>query len=226
MSDDLRTVDREVLIRIQHRPPREEPLQRLLALLPPAVEVIADEGEPSNPLRGYKLCLSGLPEQGHVAVIQDDTIVCRNFAPTLELIAAAHPDTIVALFFSKVPKRTYNLASLRWGKSRYVDVHTSDLIHVVGILWPVARGQAFVQWCDENPKSIRGREIQSDDANVTRWRQLTKQNVRVTVPSIVEHPDDVPSKVNSHRASAGADRGRVAAYWIGDADPLELDWSR
>jgi hypothetical protein len=149
-----------------------------------------------------------------------------NFVPTLELIAEANPATVVALFCSKAPKRTYNMASLRYGRSRYVDTHLQDLVHVVGILWPVVKAEEFMQWCADNPNRIKGREFQSDDATVTRWMQLTKQRIRVTVPSIVQHPDDLPSIVNSHRPRAGGDSGRVAGYWIGEDDPLELDWSR
>lgn len=216
----------KVPIRIQHRPGRDEGLERLLPLLPPDVEVITDHGEVNNPWRGYKLCLSDLPTEGHVAVLQDDAIVSINFAEALERIAAANPATVVALFCSKAPKRTYNMASLRYGRSRYVDTHLQDLVHVVGILWPVAKAEEFMQWCLGNPNRIRGRDFQSDDATVTRWMQLTRQQIRVTVPSIVEHPDDLPSIVNSHRPRAGGDSGRVAGYWIGRDNPLELDWSR
>jgi len=215
-----------VLIRVQHRAGRTDALERLLENLPPAVEVITDTGEPLNPWRGFRACLSDLPESGHVAVLQDDTIACRNLAPALALIAEANPDCVVALFMSKHPKRTHNRASLRYGKSRYVDVHLQDLVHVVALLWPVAKARAFLAWVDENPARLRGKEYQSDDATVTRWMQLTKQRIRATVPSIVQHPDDVPSIVNNHRVRHGADSGRVAGYWIGDDDPLALDWTR
>lgn len=159
-------------------------------------------------------------------MIQDDTLACRNFDLALERIAAANPSTIVSLFLSKQPRRTYNMASLRYGKSRYVDVHLQDLVHVVGTLWPVERARAFLTWVDENPKrvvSVGNRT--SDDALLTRWMSLTRERIRVTVPSLIQHPDDVPSIVNSHRVKYGADSGRTAAYWIGDADPLDLDWS-
>lgn len=197
--------------------------------LPPDVEVITDAAyltEGQNPWRGYKLCLTDLPAAGHVAILQDDTIVCRNFVPALELIAAANPTTPVLLFNSKQPKRTHNAASLRYGKSRYVDVHLQDLVHVVAILWPVDKAREFLEWVYASPGRLRGKEFQSDDATVTRWMELTRQRIRCTIPSIVEHPDDVESIANSHRPKAGADSGRVAGYWIGDADPLELDWSR
>ena len=178
-------------------------------------------------MRGYMKCLELLPELGHVCVLQDDTIPCINFVPALELIAAANPDTPVSLFLSKTPRRTYNLSLLRSGKSRYVTVHQQDLVHVVALLWPVHKAQEFVDWINENPKRIRGDQLStSDDANVSRWMQLTKQQIRCTVPSIVQHPDDVPSIVNQTKVRGGADAGRTAAHWIGDGDPLELDWSR
>jgi hypothetical protein len=196
-------------------------------MLPPGVtQIVEDDGEPPNPMRGYMLCLADLPEDGHLVVLQDDVLVSRNFVPALELIAGANPDTPVSLFLSKVPKRTYNMALLRHGKSRYVTTHLQDLVHVVGILWPVSKAREFSTWIEENPKRIRGEMLStSDDANLTRWMQLTKQPIRCTVPSIVQHPDDVPSIVNEAKVRGGADGGRTAAFWIGDEDPLELDWA-
>jgi hypothetical protein len=192
----------------------------------PQAEIVEDAEDPPNPMRGYMKCLERLPD-GHLCVLQDDTIPCSNFVPALELIAAANPDTPVSLFLSKTPRRTHNLSLLRHGKSRYVITHQQDLVHVVALLWPAHKAQEFVDWITENPKRIRGEQLStSDDANVTRWMQLTKQVIRCTVPSIVQHPDDVPSIVNQTKVRGGADAGRTAAHWIGDGDPLELDWSR
>lgn len=186
--------------------------------------MIEDHGETHNPMRGYLLALSNLPSSGHVCVLQDDVIVCRNFAETLELIAAANPHTVVALFTSQSPRRTHNMTLLRWGRTRYVNTHLSDIVHVVGMMWPVDKASEFVEWITENPKRIRGGELsRSDDACVTRWMKLTSQTIRCTVPSIVQHPDDVPSVVNESKPKGGKDR--TAAFWIGDQDPLELDWS-
>ncbi len=177
-------------------------------------------------MRGYMKCLADLPEQGHVAVLQDDTIPCRNFAPALELIADSNPDTPVSLFISTVPKRTYTKAMLKHGRSRYVDSHPQDLVHVVAVLWPVHKAREFSEWITANPKRIRGDQLStSDDANVTRWMQLTGQSIRYTIPSIVQHPDDVPSIVNQQKRSDGKDSGRTSSIWIGNGDPLELDWS-
>lgn len=214
-----------VSIRIQHRPGRES-INRLLAQLPPEVEVIADDGETPDPWRGYRKCLSDLPEDGHVCVLQDDVVVARNFSSAIERIASANEDILVSLFLSKAPRRTWNLASLKYGRANYVDNHPQDLVHVIGLLWPVKLARVFLDWVDENPRRLRGREFSSDDATVTRWMRFTNQRVRVTVPSIVQHPDDVPSIVNGTKAKGGMDQMRTAVYWIGDEDPLEIDWSR
>jgi len=216
-----------VLVRVQHRIGRDDPLQRLLASLPEA-EVITDDGETLNPWRCYRLCLSGIPDHGHVAVIQDDVLVPINFVLALEKIASANPKTVVSLFLSKsgVCRRTFSSASIHYGKSRYVYVHPQDLVHVVGVLWPVERARLFLNWVDENPNRVKGNQFSiCDDAHVTRWMKLTGERIRVTVPSIVQHPDDVPSIVNASKVRGGKDSGRTAPYWIGDGDPLELDWS-
>lgn len=214
-----------IQIRIQHRPGRES-IKRILEQVPLAV-VVEDHGETHNPMRGYLLCLRNLPDEGHVCVLQDDVIVCRNFALALERIVAAKPRNVVSLFLSKTPKRTYNQASLNYGKSRYVSTHPADLVHVVGILWPVAKAQAFVDWVDHSPIHRGEAFSPSDDANVSRWKRNEHEEVLCTVPSIVQHPDDVPSIVNAHKQSRiGLDSGRTAGYWIGDDDPLDLDWSR
>lgn len=214
-------------IRVQYRPGREEGLERLLPNLSPAGEVVVDDEDPPNPLRGYRKCLGNLPEQGHVAVIQDDVIVCRNFQAVVDVIAENNQDVPVSLFLSKAPRRTFNLASLRYGRSRYVDVHPQDLVHVVAIVWPVHKARAFLDWMDANPRRLRNAALDtSDDANLTRWMSFTKQRIRCTVPSIVEHPDDLSSTVNQHKVKGGADGNRTAAFWIGDNDPLALDWTR
>lgn len=144
--------------------------------------------------------------------------------PALSQIAAANPDTPVALFLSKAPRRTFHRAAYALGRATYVDVHPQDLVHVVGLLWPVKRAVEFLAWVDENPRRLRGAVFQSDDATVTRWMRTTGIRFRCTVPSLVEHPDDFPSVANGQRARAGADSGRVAALWIGDDDPLALRW--
>lgn len=210
-----------VRIRIQNAAGRVAPLNRLLQQLPPEVEVITDSGEIPNPWRGYQKCLSGLPEQGHVCVLQDDTIVCRNFVAALELIAAANLDMPVILFLGGQPMRT--AARVRAATQRYVDLAPNDFLPVVAVLWPVAVAREFIAWTEANPLRLP-RGTRSDDAIAGRWHRFTHQRVRVCVPSLVQHPDDFPSTITT-RARGGLDKGRVAVNWIGDGDPLTLDWN-
>jgi hypothetical protein len=64
-------------------------------------------------------------------------------------------------------------------------------------------------------------DVRSDDAVAGLWQRTFRERIIVTVPSLVEHPDDVESTVGL-RARAGADAGRVALKWVGD--PSSIDW--
>lgn len=215
-----------VRIRIQHAAGREAPLDRLLRQLPPAVEVITDDGPEANPWRGYQLCLSNLPGEGHVCVLQDDVLVCRNFVEAVEQIAAANPDVPVCLFCGGLPRRTaMRVRQALSQKQPYADLAPLDFLPVVAVLWPVHVAASFIEWAAANPKRLpRYPMVRSDDAVAGRWLRFKRQRVRVTAPSLVEHPDDYPSTIGK-RAKSGTDRGRVAAHWIGNGDPLEINWS-
>jgi hypothetical protein len=212
-----------VKIRIQHAAGRVAPLDRLLQGLPDDVEVIEDSGEKPNPWRGYKRCLSDLPDDGHVCVLQDDTIVCKNFAPALELIAGANPETAVCLFSGGMPRMT--ALKIKQATTSYVYLGTNEFLPMVAVLWPVHVARSFIEWTEENPRRLPGGpEARSDDAIGGRWVRFARQRVRVTVPSLVQHPDDVPSTIGK-KAQAGVNKARVAALYIGNGDPLEIDWS-
>lgn len=216
-----------VPIRIQHAAGRELPLARLLATLPPAgdsVQVMRDEGPgPPNPWRGYQLCLSDLPDTSHVCVLQDDTIACPNLPEALELIAAANPENPVCLFLGGLPRRTAIQALRLHGRRRYVDLVYGDFMPVVAVLWPTHVAAGFMDWVNENPLRLPRPPLRSDDAAAGRWFRYTRNRVRCTIPSLVEHPDDVPSTIGRKHRSGG-DKGRVAANFIGDDNPLDLDW--
>ena len=61
----------------------------------------------------------------------------------------------------------------------------------------------------------------SDDAVVGRWMLVTKQTIRATVPSLVQHPDMEPSLIG-RRPAWGKDSGRVALHLAEDA--LDYEW--
>ena len=205
------------LVRIQQHPDRaalvEERLLPRLAGLP--VEIVEHSAIPPDPLTGYRLCLAGVPDNyTHVLVIQDDAIPCRNLAAVLPLVAREVP---VCLFLPNMAMRTR--AFLRRGigiEGRWVTIHHTDWVPVVAVLWPVRKVEHFLDWYEHRPPA-RHRET-SDDAMVGRWMRRNSQTVLATFPSLVEHPDDVPSTWRTHR------QPRRALNFIGDLDPLTIDW--
>ena len=159
-----------------------------------------------------------------MAILQDDAIACKNFAITLERIAASRPDDVICLFTPGVPRRTVsNLTRASNLGKRYGEVHQLDFVPVVAVLWPVQKAAEFRDWVRDNPRRLGNPNPRSDDAVCGRWMKWTKQTIWATVPSLVQHPDDLPSLIGRAHKS-GRDKSRVAAHWIGDGDPLDYEW--
>jgi hypothetical protein len=160
-------------------------------------------------------------------VIQEDTTVCRNFAATVELIAAAKPDDPVCLFLSWLPNpivKDARDALIR--RQRYIRARPAAFCPVVAVLWPVHVIQPFLSWSETaRLPADRTGTVRSDDAVLGVWVKR-RHTVWIAVPTLVDHPDTVPSVKGRQNAKWGKDKGRVAMHWIGpEADPLELDWS-
>jgi hypothetical protein len=207
--------------RIQHHPSRARLIPPLLeALAPLPTEVIAHVSDPPSPWDGYKLCLSDLPDCSHLLVIQDDAIPCRNFVPALKQIAVTN-DVPVCLFLARLPRRTSTDATKALkANRRYVTLFIRDFVPVVAVLWPRAKAQEFMVWA-QNAKLPGQPNPRSDDAVVGRWMMTTRQEIRTTCPSLVEHPDMEASLIG-RQPSWGKDPGRVALHLAEDA--LAYDW--
>lgn len=191
------------------------------------MEVSSHASLPPNPWQGYRKALSGLPDaDSHVCVLQDDVRVCQNFPQVIERIAAANPDVPVGLFLSRLPIRVSSLA-LKAAKRRecYVNAHfrTNEFCPVVGVLWPIHKAREFMNWADENPRRLGHHAPRSDDGVLGRWCAITKQTVRFTVPSLVQHPDEVKSTIG-RKEHWGRDKGRVALLYC-EGDPMGYDWN-
>lgn len=197
-----------ILYRIQHHPSRD--ISELLARLPEA-EVITDE---ISPWSGYQVCLTDLPSAvTHVAVLQDDVLLCRDFREKVERVIEKRPENVISLFVGGLggPTKMAFHEAMRKGESFSV-VNSTRIVHVVGMIWPRHLAESILAWVEENkipgPKPPR-----SDDASVGFWSLRTNNQILATVPSLVEHPD-LESIVNPRRAKAGRDRGRVAIHFL------------
>lgn len=214
--------------RVQSHPSRRGLRERLLpGLAGMPVEVIETDFSPPNPWHGYLECLNAPPSgASHVFILQDDTIACRNLTPALEAIATAHPSVPVCVFLGKLPMRTRK-AALEAGRrgEHYVQVQLGDFLPVVAVLWPVEKALAFHEWGTRPGTLLRrnGRQTivdRSDDAMGGRWMRSTRQTVLATIPSLIEHPDDVPSTISKRPAN------RTALFWHGPHwEATSVDWA-
>lgn len=187
--------------------------------------------DPPNPWEGYQLALeSGLENAGshtHLLLLQEDVILCRNFVPAVERIAAAKPADPVCLFLAWLPRHVSAealQASVRG--ERYLRFRVSQFVPVVAILWPLHKASEFLNWSRSGVR-LPGypNRVASDDAVVAEWHRRCQETIWVSCPSLVEHDDEQPSVKGKRYEVWGRDRSRVAANFIGDADPLALDWT-
>jgi hypothetical protein len=143
----------------------------------------------------------------------------------VERIAEANPEKVISFFVGGLRNRTTRdmlAASMR--EQRYCPIYFRDIHHCVALLWPWQKAQAFLHWAQTTKVPGIPREPRSDDAFVGAWARLTRNPVLATVPNLVEHQDVQLSTIGK-RAAAGRDRGRVSILFIGEEDPLALDWT-
>ncbi len=182
------------------------------------------QGKPS-PWRTYRHALLQTPtEATHRIVIQDDTIPCPSFAKAAALALAAQPDSLVSFFVGGTPRLRAQLIfnacnrDLSWA---VLDNH--GWCPAVALAWPVEFIPDLLDYVDGRGWPPR---FCADDEIIGRWLSATQRLPLATVPSLVEHPDDVPSLIG-RRAAGGMDKGRVAACFIPpERDALAIDWSR
>lgn len=175
-----------------------------------------------SPWSGYRKCLRD-PWTPHLCVLQDDVRLCHNFMAACGKLVETRPDDVISLFVGGLPNKTRKdyLEALKAGR-HFSPVYFRDIHHCVAVIWPQRKAEQFLEWTEKN-KIPGPQPPRSDDAVFGAWARRTRQTVWATVPSLVEHPDDVPSTVHL-RARSGADKGRVAISFIGERDPLEIDW--
>lgn len=186
-----------------------------LAGLP--TEIVETDFDPPNPWYGYLECLRDPPADAtHLLIVQDDTVACTNLAPALQQLAELEEGRFpICLYLGGVPMRTRGEA-LRAGVrgERFVDVHQGDFLPIVAVLWPVEKAAEFRAW-GVSPDRLRQKNgkvfiERSDDAMGGRWMRQTRQRVLATIPSFIEHPDDVISTI------ARTNSGRTALFWKGE----------
>lgn len=157
-------------------------------------------------------------------IAQDDTIPCFNLPLAVERVAEAIPDHPVCLYLGCLPPQ--KAPALQAGKEGkcFVELVHRSFMPVVAVLWPVDKAAHFLEWSVSHQSLRRGNgqkiEHRSDDAMGGWWMKTQQQRVFATIPSLFQHPDDVPSTIALRPA------GRTALFWHEPPwDPLTVSWS-
>jgi hypothetical protein len=213
---------------VQNHPSRAVMAAELAAAAGGA-DVVSDPdplGKP-DPWRTYRACLEATPGWAtHRLVLQDDALVCARFRDAALAAASARPGDLLALFASGVPDHRDAVLDACRRRAAWCVLDTVPWVPAVALLWPAGLIPKLLAFVDRQGWPAH---FTADDEKVWHWAQAEGVTVWATVPSLVQHPDDVPSTLGM-RALGGRDPARVAAVWAGDLegcdDPAsQIDWA-
>jgi hypothetical protein len=212
---------------IQHHPSRRELVRRLVDSLEGfRVEIVESERRsPPSPWATYRRCLElacDLACDGytHATILQDDATVCTAFAQELDTAVDALPDAVLVLFLASSPRALADLARLaRSLRADYARLPPSRLIPptmflpAVAVTWPMDAVADVLDWQEKYAGVTR----RSDDHMLGRWAADEHRTtpIAVTVPSLVQHPDDVYSLVGNGSGARGRNPARSALFFAG-----------
>lgn len=152
-------------------------------------------------------------------VIQDDALPCEHFEQAACAAIAARPDAAVAFFLGGQPAVTALATTLAMKeRERWAVWSRRDWWPTVCAAYPVAMARHLADWVDTNHPSARGDDAPAGDF----FRAHPTYEAWVTVPSLVQHPDDQPSLIG-RVAMHGANPGRCAR-WMVEGDAREIVW--
>lgn len=173
----------------------------------------------------YEACLrSRQPHESHLLIVQDDAWPCTGFLPALEAAIRAVPDRVIVACVcgnAKVNCRRMHRASA--DGHPFVELDVSGWCPTVATCYPAAVVDELCDWIDrQNWPEWQ----QADDAPIGRFLYETGRGALATVPSLVEHPDDVLGVVAPHDTRYGEAPSRMACCFIDEScDPSGIDWS-
>lgn len=212
---------------VQHHPDRRGILVPLLAALDGAAEVVEDPDPTAkrrSPWRCHRHVLETTPEWAtHRVVLQDDVVPIPGFTRIAARALTVMSDRPVAFFVAGQPGESA-AAVLRAGQRRrsWAVLPPDRYVPCPALAWPVELIAPVLEWIDGQKWRD---EHTADDEILSRAFSALKIRVMATVPSLVEHPDKVPSTLGK-RVSGGRSPNRVACCPPPEGCDLdECDWS-
>lgn len=212
---------------IQAHPKRREMAEALTASLEGS-EIVYDPdplGFPS-PWRTYRTALErhiareNPPD--HLLILQDDVTPCRNLLPAVSRVIAARPNHIVSLFVAHQPRVSRDAI---WkacdADETFTVLPRGWWVPALALIWPTPLIAPALEFVDTQrwPPAFR-----ADDEIIGHIARKFVLDIHATVPCLIEHLDVVPSVVGMRRAAGGQNLDRVSCCFIGNDDPLGIDW--
>lgn len=205
-------------VRIQHHPSRAalvaELLPHLHGLPDPAVITDPDPRarRPSS-WRTHRACLESTPADAtHLLVLQDDAWPCEDFAEKALEAIAEKPDRLIALFVPGVSYLTRQVNVARLRQQPWLELPRTSFVPLVGVVYPADHARRIPGFADAR----RIGPHRADDAVVATYARAHKLSAVATLPSLVEHRDEVPSTM---RMPHGRARPHRVAAWFEGAAP-------
>jgi len=142
----------------------------------------------------------------HHLVLQDDIDVSKNFVQGILKIIEACPQDILTL--STFPRKNFT-GKTRWG--------LIEGVYGQGIVMPKEKLIEFLNWQDKHILS----NFPHDDSRISLFCKYIKYPIKVPFPNPIQHLD------NHFKSTMGNkwNRPRISENYIGNNDPLTIDWS-
>lgn len=209
---------------IQTHEARAEMAARLNGCLDGRADLVFDPAPGDSlrsPWRTYRRALEETPKGAtHRLIVQDDVLVPGYFLDGVAAAVRARPDRMLLLFVPGTPPEYRNLMVRACASgAAWAEIVLRIWIPVVAAVWPVGLIEPILSFeTMKREKDLWPVGFVADDEIVGRFfRETGQEPPLAVVPSIVEHPDTVPSIMNGYRnVGNGLDPGRRAAVWIGD----------
>lgn len=141
----------------------------------------------------------------------------------MQRIAAAQSDRIVCLFVGGAPPRS-SARIVHAGNhgQPYAELDAAEWLPCVATLYPADHVRAILEFVGE--RDWRHGHL-GDDHRLGEYIRHAHTTPLATVPNLVQHHDNVTSLIGT-ASLRGLNPARVSCCWIGDYDPLKIDWER
>jgi hypothetical protein len=139
--------------------------------------------------------------------VQDDVLVCSDFASELVEAVVERPGAILSLYTGLHPELTAIRVRQAWERGDRWEHHHGGWVPAVALVWPRSYAMHAVGWIDEQHHWV---ERYADDARIGHYVRWARLPVWHRVPSLVDHTglaeSLIGSKAGPHQRSVAPPR--------------------